>query len=200
MPASHSRRAGRLGRPVLMVLAAAGIGAAVAVATHPAPAPAATAPHAAIEVHFPEHRAAQVGETCLGTSSDMLLAGYGLDVPLGTFKAALYRPGWNQDTDAALLDRYLKPLGLKMTTTDTLTAAGMTAAARRAPVLLSVWTKGLPWWKVSRVQGAHEILVSNVEGDGQLRVWDPGFGRWFSASPRTLATATYYVMQPSGLR
>lgn len=146
---------------------------------HTAPVPATPKPA------WPASWPGQVGETCLATSTNMLLHSYGIDSDLATYEQALYVPGWNVGPNVTLADSYLKVKGLQLLDRGTPDASDLDG-----PGLVEVNTAGLPWWKVSSAQGAHELVLLG-SADGVARVWDPGFAKYESIPDTELAATSY---------
>lgn len=128
----------------------------------------------------------QVGDTCLATSTNMLLNAYGVHSDLATYEHQLYVPGWNTGPNDQLADTYLKAVNLQLTASGDPTVAEIAASG---PALLTVRTADLPWWSVSSVQGEHEVVLTGHDG-AYVQVWDPAFGAYKLIAPGQLAAAT----------
>lgn len=157
--------------------------------------PAQTAPVPHPVLAWPASIPAQTGQTCLGTASDAVLNAYGLNVPLSQYKTQLYVKGWEDNWAAdndRLLDGYLSQIGLTTDPVGQLSPAALYNDARSGrPILASVMTSKLPWWKVSEVQGSHEIVIDSLQPNGYLQVWDPAWGKYFTTKAAVIANASF---------
>lgn len=171
----------------LGAILSASLGAGVAMVTS-APVRPSETPHSRVQTMNWSAHAPQVGETCLGTVTAETLEAYGIKVTVDAYKAQLYplKADWPAQNEH-LADRYLRPLGLH------LAPIASVKGHLNAPILVALNTAALPWWKVSSVQGSHEIVIVKSYGHGAIQVLDPAFGRYFNTTITTVTSTAYYM-------
>lgn len=131
----------------------------------------------------------QHGDDCLAASSVTLLRYYGVYV--SQVKFADEDPGASVGHAAVLINGYLRGSGIRVAPFDAMTTDQLAWTIRHSggPVLATLWTSALPWWK-GYWPGAHEILIERATGS-TARVWDPGFGQWHTVALQAIASSAW---------